>query len=177
MPHHWVEVSIPSYENPTTEVFDGYFCMDPRSYQYSLLHVKGEQTGIKRLSAADRGGWHHPHTRVPEPSDSQSSVRRFQSHGSRPFWRRKLTAAPICQRLSGQISLFFTGSQKDGWSHFIKAARGHGVGAAPQAALTAWPPSSLLPSEESDHQQQLQQQQHRCAAHFIYLITVYTHQY
>lgn len=62
------------------------------------------------------------------------------------FCREKLAAAPICHQLSGQMSLFFTGSQQDGWSHFISAVWGHSGSTALHASLTASPPPPCLPT-------------------------------
>lgn len=84
-------------------------------------------------------------TRVAAPSDTPSSVYRFESQGSRPFGEKKLAAAPICHQLSSQISLFFTESQQDGWSHFITAVWGHSGSGALHASLTASPPPLFLP--------------------------------
>lgn len=52
----------------------------------------------------------------------------FSPQTSKPgvpaFWREKLVTSPICHQHSGQMSLFFTGSQQDRLSHFIMAVWG-----------------------------------------------------
>lgn len=84
-------------------------------------------------------------TRVADPLRHSEFSSQISEPGVPAFWREKLAAAPICHQLSGQISLFFTGSQQDGWGHFITAAWGHSGSTALHASLTASPPPTLPP--------------------------------